>query len=156
MTSTLRQARRDDIAAMQRIRGAVRENRLTSRALADHDYLQAIERDGRGWVVEAGGHVAGFAAGNASTGNIWALFVDPAHEGQGHGRRLHDVMVEWLWAQGLRTLWLTTEPGTRAQRFYESAGWRRADAAEHGELRYELTRPAAITRSPAEPPLSVT
>jgi GNAT superfamily N-acetyltransferase len=74
------------------------------------------------------------------TGNVWALFVDPEHEGQGHGRRLHDAMVEWPLSQGARQLWLTTESGTRAQRFYESGGWRFADKAENGELRYELTR----------------
>jgi GNAT superfamily N-acetyltransferase len=74
------------------------------------------------------------------TRNTGALFVDPEHEGQGHGRRLHDAMVEWLWSQGARQLWLTTEAGTRAQRFYESAGWRFADKAGNGELRDELTR----------------
>jgi GNAT superfamily N-acetyltransferase len=125
---------------MQRIRALVKENRLASRALSEADYLHAIERDGRGWVVEVNGQVLGFAIANAVTANIWALFVDPEHEGLGHGRRLHDVMVEWLWTQGQRQLWLTTESGTRAQRFYVSAGWRFTDKAENGELRYELTR----------------
>ncbi len=124
---------------MQRIRASVKENRLTSRALADADYLQAIDGDGRGWVVEADGRMLGFAIANSGTGNIWALFVDPLHEGQGHGRRLHEAVVDWLWAQGSRQLWLTTEPGTRAQRFYESAGWRCTERADNGELRYELT-----------------
>ena len=140
MIPLLRRAQRSDVGAMQRIRASVKENRLTSRALSEADYLQAIERDGRGWVVEVDGHVLGFAIANSVAGNIWALFVDSEHEGQGHGRRLHDAMVEWLWAQGERQLWLTTESGTRAQRFYESAGWRCTDTAGHGELRYELTR----------------
>jgi GNAT superfamily N-acetyltransferase len=134
---------------MRRIRASVKENRLTSRALSEADYLQAIERDGRGWVMEVDGQVLGFAIANSVTGNIWALFVDPDHEGQGHGHRLHDSMVEWLWSQGARQLWLTTEAGTRAQRFYESAGWRFADRAENGELRYELTHiPAMLYAHP--------
>ena len=140
MIPLLRRAQRGDVVAMQRIRASVKENRLTSRALSEADYVQAIERDGRGWVMEVDGQVLGFAIANSVTRNIWALFVDPEHEGQGHGRRLHDAMVEWLWSQGARQLWLTTEAGTRAQRFYESAGWRFADKAENGELRYELTR----------------
>src|SRR5437763_160965 len=140
MIPLLRRAQGSDVFAMQHIRASVKENRLTSRALAEADYLQAIERDGRGWVVEVDGQVVGFAIANSVTGNIWALFVEPQHEGQGYGRRLHDAMVEWLWAQGGRQLWLTTESGTRVQRFYESAGWRFADKAENGELRYELTR----------------
>ena len=64
----------------------------------------------------------------------------PAHGGQGYGRRLHDAMVDWLWSQGARQLWLTTEAGTRAQRFYEAAGWRFANQAVNGELRYKLRR----------------
>ena len=140
MIPLLRRAERSDVGAMQRIRASVKENRLTSRALSEADYFQAIERDGRGWVMEVDGQVLGFAIANSVTGNIWALFVDPEHEGQGHGRRLHDAMVERLWAQGERPLSLTTESGTRAQRFYESMGWRFAYQADNGELRYELTR----------------
>ena len=94
MIPLLRRAQRGDVVAMQRIRASVKENRLTSRALSEADYLQAIEHDGRGWVMEVDGQVLGFAIANSVTGNIWALFVDPEHEGQGHGRRLHDAMVE--------------------------------------------------------------
>ena len=137
--TTLRQALRADIPALHRIRMVVRENILVSTVITPDDYVGALERTGRGWLVEVdGAAVVGFAIGNATTGNIWALFVDPQHEGQGHGRRLHDTMVEWLFAQGLERLWLSTDPGTRAQRFYEAAGWRFTGAVEWGEAGYEL------------------
>ena len=55
-----------------------------------------------------------------------------------YGRRLHDEMLAWLWSQGLRRLWLTTETGTRAQRFYEAAGWRKGGRTPSGELFFEL------------------
>jgi uncharacterized membrane protein len=58
--------------------------------------------------------VVAFAVANATSGNIWALFVHPDHERRGYGRLLHDTMVSWLWATGLERLLLTTEPGTRA------------------------------------------
>jgi|SRR5688572_4031976 GNAT superfamily N-acetyltransferase len=135
----LRAAVASDIAAIQRVRASVRQNRLVSTIITDEDVRAALETTGRGWVVEAKGEVVAFAIGNAVTGNIWALFVHPEHEGRGYGRQLHDTMVNWLWAVGLRRLWLTTEPGTRAQRFYESAGWR-LTAVDHDELRYELHR----------------
>lgn len=61
----------------------------------------------------------------------------PDHERRGYGPSLHDTMLEWLWSTGLERLWLTTEPGTRAQRFYEAAGWQLAGSTESGELRYE-------------------
>ncbi len=76
-TIIFRQARRDDIPALHRVRRAVRENRLTSTVLTEDDYVRALEPPCRTWLVEADGHVVAFAAANAATGNIWALFVDP-------------------------------------------------------------------------------
>ena len=136
----LRQAVASDIPGIQRVRASVRENRLVSRVIADEDVRAAIESDGRGWVVEQQGEIVAFAIGNAKTGNIWALFVDPDHERRGHGRRLHDTMLAWLWAQGLDKLWLTTEAGSRAQGFYDAAGWALTGRTEQGELRYEFRR----------------
>jgi GNAT superfamily N-acetyltransferase len=141
----LRPALASDIAGIQRVRHSVRENRLVSVVIADEEVREALERTGRGWVVESDGDVVAFAIGNRVNGNVWALFVDPDHERRGYGRALHDTMVDWLWAQGLRTLWLTTAPGTRAQTFYERAGWQRAGLADHGDLRYELHRPEGPT-----------
>ncbi len=138
--TVLRQASRSDIRCIQRVRHAVRENRLTSRTISDDEVVHAIEVAGRGWVVEVDRTVVGFAIGNAQDGNIWALFIDPEHEGRGHGRRLHDTMVAWLWSRGLRRLWLSTEPGTRAQRFYSRAGWTDCGLLPSGELRFELQR----------------
>jgi GNAT superfamily N-acetyltransferase len=127
----------NDVAGIQRVRHAVRENRLVSTRVSDEDVRIAIEHTGRGWVIESVGDVIAFAIANGKNGNIWALFVHPDHEGRGHGRALHDTMLKWLRAQGLTRVWLTTEPGTRAQSFYESAGWQLVGAMDHGELRYE-------------------
>jgi len=135
MGATLRTARREDIPAMHRVRLAVRENVLAS-AITEADYIPAIEETGRGWVVEADGGIVAFAVGNARTGNIWALFVHPGHEARGYGRRLHDRMVRWLHGQGMRRLWLTTQPATRAERFYQAAGWRFDGLTEGGEARF--------------------
>lgn len=137
----LREADRRDIDAMHRVRLAVRENRLAS-AIGHDDYVRAIETTGRGWVVEDEGRVAGFAVANARTGNIWALFVDPAYERRGFGRRLHDTMLHWLFSTGADRAWLSTQPGTRAERFYEAAGWRRTGINDNGELEFELRREA--------------
>ncbi len=137
MPATLRQAVRADVREIQRVRHAVKENRLTSRVIPDEEVVAAIEATGKGWVVEVDGRIVGFAIGNAETGNIWALFVEPEYEAQGHGRRLHDEMVSWLWSLGLQRLWLTTGQQTRAQRFYEVAGWRSAGVLPDGEILFE-------------------
>ena len=146
MSERIRQAKASDAAAMHRVRMSVQENRLISTRLSDDDYAAAVEESGRGWVIELGESVVAFAVGNAVNGSIWALFVDPAHEGRGYGRWLHDVMVTWLWEQGHDQLWLTTEPGTRAERFYREAGWECAGAAASGEVRFELKKPTTASR----------
>jgi GNAT superfamily N-acetyltransferase len=142
MTAIVRPAQRSDVAAMHRVRMSVQENRLVSMQLSDSDYIDAIEQTGRGWVVELQGSIVAFAVGDAARGNIWALFVEPGYEGRGYGRQLHDTMIAWLWERGHRQLWLTTEPGTRAARFYERAGWQRVGATPRGEVRFELNKPA--------------
>lgn len=139
----LRLAIASDIPEIQRIRHSVRENRLVSTVIRDRDVQEAIESRGRGWVVELSGELVAFAIADAQSGNIWALFVHPDHQGKGFGRQLHDAMLDWLWSQDLDHLWLTTEPRTRAQRFYESAGWQLVGPAENGELRYEMRRQKA-------------
>jgi GNAT superfamily N-acetyltransferase len=115
----MRQARSADVPAMHRVRMSVLENRLVSRQLSEQDYIVEIEVTGRGWVIESEGNIVAFAVGNAATGGIWALFVEPGHEGKGYGRQLHDTMVAWLHEQGHDRLWLTTAADTRASRFYE-------------------------------------
>jgi GNAT superfamily N-acetyltransferase len=138
MQTTVRQALRHDVPGIQRVRHAVRENRLTSCVIGDAEVVDAIERTGRGWVVvDDAEEVIAFAIGDAENGNIWALFVDPVHEAQGHGRHPHDTMLEWLWSRWLARLWLGTQPGTRAERFYRRAGWRCRSTLPGGELPFE-------------------
>lgn len=143
MEQLIRPALAADAAGMHRVRMSVQENRLVSMQLSEHDYIVAIEATGRGWVVELEGNIVAFAIGDTSTGSIWALFVAPGHEGKGYGRQLHDIMIAWLWEQGHDRLWLSTEPGTRAERFYSTAGWRRAGVTSSGEIRFELERAGA-------------
>jgi len=139
----LRQAQRDDVAGIQRVRQAVRENRIRPGAISDDEVVEHLEVLGRGWVVEVDGEIRAFAIGNARNGNIWALFVEQGHEQHGHGRALHDTMLAWLWSQGLQRLWLTTGPATRAEHFYRAAGWQDMGRTVHGEIRFEIGRPRA-------------
>jgi len=133
---TLRLATADDVPSLQRVRLAVRENRLSdpSRIGVD-EYLQHLGPVGRTWVVADASSIVGFASGRHVDGNIWALFVDPGAEGLGVGSRLHDAMVDWLFDQGLATLWLTTACGTRAEAFYRRRGWQQEGQHPQGEVR---------------------
>ena len=133
-----RQASRSDIPAVQRIRRLVRENVLTS-TVTDEMCREMIEQLGKGWVCEVHGEVVGFSVADNSTRNIWALFVDPLHEGKGIGKVLLERMVDWLFLQNKEPIWLTTEPGTRAEKVYRAAGWRQCAIEPNGEIRFELT-----------------
>jgi len=100
MPAVLRQAVRSDLPELFRVRSAVSENRQPSLTLPEDQVIEALETTGRGWLIEVDGVTVAFAIGNALTGSIWALFVDPQHRGRGYGRRLYDTVVEWLWSQG--------------------------------------------------------
>ena len=112
----IRVASEADIPEMHRIRLSVRENPLTKPLLVQPEhYRSMLTERGRGWVAEVEGRIVGFAIGDRIGSNIWALFVDPAFEGRGVGRRLHDTMLDWLFAEGAEHLWLGTARGTRRE-----------------------------------------
>lgn len=138
-----RRATEADIDGMSRVRMAVQENRLSDPLRVTHAmYREMLLEKGAGWVCEAQGEVAGFAIVDLSCSNIWALFVDPLYEKKGIGRQLHDLMVSWSFAVGQSRLWLSTDPGTRAEVFYRKAGWGEAGTEQSGEIRFELSSQA--------------
>ena len=141
MTTVLRQATRDDIPAIWDVRYTARENTLRRDTATDEDVRRQIEDTGRGWVVEQDGIIIAFAIGNWASGNVWTIFVHPDFEGRGHGTRLHDTTINWLWSQGLESLWLTIATQAHARKFYERKGWRDMGLTEKGDVRYELLRP---------------
>src|SRR5688572_5728020 len=137
---TVREASLADIPAMHRVRLAVRENTLSHPArVTDADYVEALDVAGRTLVAEADGEIVAFATGHRN-GSVWALFVHPDHEGRGYGTALLGTMVEWVWDLGHTQLPLTTQPGTRAERFYAARGWKSLGLVATGELRLELVK----------------
>ncbi len=143
----IRIASEADVPQMHHIRLNVRENRLLDPSVIQPtDYVPMLSERGRGWVAELGGRIAGFAVADLSRANIWALFVDSDCEGLGIGRMLHDAMLHWMFGKGVPRVWLGTEPGTRAERFYKSAGWQYVEYAR-GEAKYELLREEWLARN---------
>ncbi len=100
----LRQAVRADVRAIQAIRHAVKEKQLRSAVVDDQDVIAALVSTGQGWLLESNGSVVGFGIANWENRSIWALLVDPEHEGKGYGRQILKAMETWLWSCG-------TEPG---------------------------------------------
>ncbi len=121
------------------IRFAVKENRLGNPSrVTDADYHWFTENPGI-WVWEEAGRILGFSAADTRDGTIWALFIDPEHEGRGIGRALLAVACDVLRNAGHRTASLTTDPGTRADRFYRKSGWAAEGIDERGEQVFRLT-----------------
>lgn len=141
MTTHYRTARPADIPAMSAIRLAVGENKLRDPARITPemyaDYLGAL---GRGWVCERDGVIAGFAYADRGKGAIWALFVDPFHEGAGIGGQLLALATDYLFEQGHVRIVLSTGPGTRAERFYTAQGWQRSHVDDNGDVGFTLVR----------------
>ena len=138
---TFRRAVEADIPAIMRIRMAVRENRLSNPALVTPtmcvDYLDKL---GRTWVAELDGDIIGFSYADRAGASIWALFVDPSHEGLGAGKALLRLAADWLFEQGHDEIRLGTEAHTRADRFYAAQGWTRGAMKDDVEVWFSLQR----------------
>jgi GNAT superfamily N-acetyltransferase len=135
-----REAQTPDIKQMQVVRHLVKENVLSNPALVtDADCEEYITNRGKGWVCEVDNKIVGFSIADLKENNIWALFVDPAYEGKGIGRRLHQLMLDWYFSQTQQKVWLGTSPNTRAEAFYRSAGWIEVGTHGDGEIKFEMT-----------------
>jgi GNAT superfamily N-acetyltransferase len=134
-----REATSADIRQIQIVRNAVRENKLSDPSgVTDKDCGEYLNVRGKGWVCEIEGTIVGFAIADLYDDNIWALFVSPEHERRGIGKKLQEIMLDWYFKQGKSKVWLSTDPGTRAEKFYRSSGWK--EAGTHGkEIRFEMS-----------------
>lgn len=138
--ATYRIATLADHAAISDVRMSVTENALrypfrVTRA----DYVAYITDIGRGWVADIDGEIIGFSFANRS-GLIWALFLRPAHEGQGIGKHLLALCLAWLRDIGAGSAFLETSAGTRAETFYRRQGWRET-ARDGNSIAFTLDLP---------------
>jgi GNAT superfamily N-acetyltransferase len=135
----IRRARRADQRRIYEIRFAVAENRPSDAAviagiaklvdwLFDHSTIWAWEEDGA---------IQGFSAADPRDGSVCALFIDPLYERRGIGRALLPLACDILKASGHATAVLTTQAGTRAERFYRADGWTEVGRQEDGQIIFQ-------------------
>jgi GNAT superfamily N-acetyltransferase len=105
------------------------ETRTTTWAKA---FSQSRNQTSTTLVGELDGQIVGFACVGPSrdndtdraTGELWGLYLDPAHWGVGLGHTLHTEALDVARASGaaVATLWVLTT-NQRARHFYECHGW---------------------------------
>ncbi|WP_316739553.1 GNAT family N-acetyltransferase [Pedobacter aquatilis] len=135
-----REAKTTDIPQIQIVRHTVKENTLSNPALVtDADCEEFITKKGKGWVCEIDNQVVGFSIVDLQDNNIWALFLRPEFEGNGIGKELHRLMLDWYFSQTKETVWLGTAPNTRAEQFYTQQGWRNVGMVNKGEVKFEMS-----------------
>jgi GNAT superfamily N-acetyltransferase len=131
----IRKATRADYPHISEIRLSVRENCLAKSkyesVASDADW---IFDNAAFWVWEEEGAIQGFSAADPRDGTIFALFVHPSHEGRGIGRALLPMACQILRDGGHVIATLTTEAGTRAERFYRLDGWTEIGREDDGQI----------------------
>src|SRR5580700_3683010 len=132
----IRKASRADYPRISDIRFSVRENRLSNPA-AIGPLVDWLFDNSTFWVWEEDGVIQGFSAADPRDGSIVALFVHPSSEGRGIGRALLPLACDILKASGHATAVLTTEAGTRAERFYRTDGWTEVGRKEDGQIIFQ-------------------
>jgi GNAT superfamily N-acetyltransferase len=106
--------------------------------VTDKDCENYLLNRGKGWVCEIDGRIVGFAIVDLLDHNVWALFVLPGFDKKGIGKKLHDDMLDWYFSQTDLPIWLSTSPGTRAEKFYYKAGWKNVGMHGKGEIKFEM------------------
>lgn len=143
METRIRLATQDDIEAIFAIRTAVAQNHLSREQLSALGITaDAIaERMGESpcvWLAQVDGVPVAFAMVDLDTGEVFALFVLPAHENLGLGRQLLAVAETALFERH-DTLFLITDGRAhiRANGFYQRQGWSKVDTVDGDDVRYE-------------------
>jgi len=138
---TFREIILSDFEALMEVRLSVRENQLSDSTVITKQHLaDFLQQNGKGWLCEIDSQLVGFCFLDGQNQSVWALFVRPEFEGRGIGRILHDMTVNWAFEQGFEAISLTTEASTRAERFYQHAGWQKSGVTFNGEVRFVLNK----------------
>lgn len=131
----------EDVPALSEIRLSVTENVLSDPGkITPAMYVDYLCTSGKGWLCEVDGEAVGFSVASRRDASIWALFVKPGYEGRGIGTKLLNLAVGWLFNGGAASISLSTGANTRADRVYESLGWKRGEIKPDGEVSYRLDK----------------
>jgi RimJ/RimL family protein N-acetyltransferase len=138
--TAVRRATRDDARAIADVKietwratyvGIVPQQILDALDIDEHERIWWRVADTEGtavFVAEDGGTIVGFASvgpcrTEASSGELYAIYVRPSSWGSGAGQALMDAAVAWLGERWTEAVLWVAEANPRARRFYERCGW---------------------------------
>ena len=140
----IRRARTEADPHISEIRFAVKENILRDPSRVTYDMIPGSSEPGI-WLWEEDGKVLGFSAADTRDGTIFALFIDPEHEGRGIGRALFAKALEALRKAGHRPARSPPSPAAAPTASIRRAGWKAIGTSERGERNFHG---AALTALP--------
>ena len=145
ITIIIRNAVDGDVPQIFDVRTSVRENHLSMEQLArigvtPQAILEVVHQEPCIWVAMKDDQIIGFSMASAEEACLFALFVRPQWEGQGAGKQLLERAEAFLFSNS-PSIWLHTQSASRAARFYEKRGWKKAGLWHEDEYRYEKHRP---------------
>ncbi|MBL1188400.1 GNAT family N-acetyltransferase, partial [Escherichia coli] len=97
---------------------------------------QALDdiNQGGGWICKCGDDYAGVGFGLfIPEPLIGGLFVKPEYQSKGIGSALLNAVTAWLFENGAQEIRLTTDPGSKAEAFYQRRGWVAIGKDEFGQ-----------------------
>lgn len=134
----IRKATLADRPRISEVRLAVRENQLSAASAGKVETTADwIFENATFWVWEEAGAIQGFSVADPRDGTIFGLFIHPDYEGRGLARALLPLACADLKASGFAVATLTTDPGTRAARFYRQNGWEEIGRQDNGEIIFQ-------------------
>ncbi|PTU72598.1 GNAT family N-acetyltransferase [Chromobacterium haemolyticum] len=139
----MRVADANDVDALFIIRTSVKDNHLSIAEMAEmgitHETLPSmLNGPGRGWVAECDGKAVAFAMADVEDATVFAMFVLPEYEGMGVGRLLMGEAEAWLFDNGCKEIWLSTDSDqqVRSNGFYRHLGWLASGTLEDGQTKF--------------------
>lgn len=144
MTINIRPARLADIEGIFSVRTAVIENHLSREEMRELGITESsvgdmITKDHCAWVAIDGDEIIGFSMILKEEGCLFGLFVLPAYEGKGIGRRL-TLFAEQALFRHHEIAWLETDKNSRAAKFYLQLGWGNETNIDGALIRLEKQR----------------
>ncbi|EOI5817128.1 GNAT family N-acetyltransferase [Cronobacter dublinensis] len=144
MAINRRPAQLADVESIFIVRTSVTENRLSREEMRELGITEStvsnMIKDGRcAWVATNDNEVVGFSMILREKGYLFGLFVLPAYEGRGIGRRLTKIAGQELFKHH-DVAWLGTDRNGRAAKFYMQLGWTNETTLDGAFIRLEKQR----------------